>query len=348
MLAMAGGKADAEWTARALRGGLPPMRPDQANQLPVSRAGSGPAPASPVVVARRVIIVGPSGGLFVYSPTAAAGNLIDSIAAMPGTDQYGNAYQQDIASYATGVIFGQLSGGQLVFGSLSASTRIVTNPSVFLHDALTDATAPGLFLTGPQTVTAQTAGISLYGESKDVSQLAQAVIGLANPAGITSAFAEIHGDTRAAAALEIVPVTAAHQILGTQVSGDADDRFQIDGNGGLNWGSGAAVTDTSLHRLSANSMSFKTCDLSVESLSRGLRVREGADCKQGIATLAAGTVTVANASTTATSRIFLTAQDNNSTGALRVSARTAGTSFTITSSNAADSGVVAYQIFEPA
>lgn len=79
----------------------------------------------------------------------------------------------------------------------------------------------------------------------------------------------------------------------------------------------------------------------------GLRVAEGTNAKQGIATLAAGTKLVANTSVTANSRIFLTAQDNNSTGALRVSARVAGTSFTITSSNAADTGVVAYEIFEP-
>lgn len=80
----------------------------------------------------------------------------------------------------------------------------------------------------------------------------------------------------------------------------------------------------------------------------GFRVTEGSNTKQGVATLAAGTVTVSNTSITANSRVFLTAQDNNSTGSLRVSARTAGTSFTITSSNSADSGVVAYEIFEPA
>lgn len=87
--------------------------------------------------------------------------------------------------------------------------------------------------------------------------------------------------------------------------------------------------------------------LSLRQAGHGLQVQEGANCKQGVATLTAGAVTVANTSVTANSRIFLTAQDNNSTGALRVSARTAGTSFTITSSNGADSGLVAYEIFEP-
>jgi hypothetical protein len=79
----------------------------------------------------------------------------------------------------------------------------------------------------------------------------------------------------------------------------------------------------------------------------GLRVGEGSNAKQGTATLSSGTVVVSNTAVTANSRIFLTAQDTNSTGALRVSARSAGTSFTITSSNAGDSGVVAYEIFEP-
>jgi len=65
-----------------------------------------------------------------------------------------------------------------------------------------------------------------------------------------------------------------------------------------------------------------------------------------VATLVAGTVVVANTSVTATSRITLDAQDNNTTGALRVSARTAATSFTITSSNAADTGVIYWRMSE--
>lgn len=86
--------------------------------------------------------------------------------------------------------------------------------------------------------------------------------------------------------------------------------------------------------------------IDINTAGQGLRVAEGSNAKQGVATLVAGTVTVANTTVTATSRIFLTPQDNNTAGALRVSARSAGTSFTITSSNSADTGVVAYEIFE--
>jgi hypothetical protein len=87
--------------------------------------------------------------------------------------------------------------------------------------------------------------------------------------------------------------------------------------------------------------------IGINTAGYGLEVAEGTNAKQGTATLAAGTVTVVNTSVTANSRILLTAQDDNTTGSLRVSARTAGTSFTITSSVSTDTGVVAYEIFEP-
>jgi hypothetical protein len=84
------------------------------------------------------------------------------------------------------------------------------------------------------------------------------------------------------------------------------------------------------------------------TLGSGLRVPEGSNAKQGVATLVAGTVVVPNTSVTAVSRIFLTAQDNNTNGEVKVSARTPGTSFTILSTNSSDTGVIAYEIFEPA
>ena len=62
-----------------------------------------------------------------------------------------------------------------------------------------------------------------------------------------------------------------------------------------------------------------------------------------------GAVTVQNVNVTSTSRIFLTAQSLGTVTtpqALAVTARTAGTSFTITSASASDTSVVAYEIFE--
>jgi hypothetical protein len=83
--------------------------------------------------------------------------------------------------------------------------------------------------------------------------------------------------------------------------------------------------------------------------SGGLTVKEGANAKQGVATLVAGTVTVSNTSITATSRIQLTVQSLGTVTApkaIAVTARVAGTSFTITSADNTDTSVVAYEIFE--
>lgn len=90
-------------------------------------------------------------------------------------------------------------------------------------------------------------------------------------------------------------------------------------------------------------------NIAVNVAGRGLRVKEGSNAKQGTATLVAGSVVVSNTSVTANSRILLTSNvDGGTPGWLRVSARNAGVSFTITSSSSADTSTVAYQIFEPA
>lgn len=80
-----------------------------------------------------------------------------------------------------------------------------------------------------------------------------------------------------------------------------------------------------------------------------IKVTEGVNASQGVTTLVAGTITVSNTAVTATSRIFIAAQlDGGTVGFIRVSSRVAGTSFTITSSNALDTSTVAYEIFQPA
>jgi len=89
--------------------------------------------------------------------------------------------------------------------------------------------------------------------------------------------------------------------------------------------------------------------LSISTIGSGLKIAEGSNAKQGIATLVGGTVTVANTSTTANSRIQLTIQSPGGTvGSPYVASRIAGTSFTITSTSALDTSVVAYFIVEPA
>lgn len=83
----------------------------------------------------------------------------------------------------------------------------------------------------------------------------------------------------------------------------------------------------------------------------GLQIKEGTNATSGVATLVAGTVTVPTTKATANSRIYLSVQalgtvtTPKSVGA---TARTPGTSFTITSADATDTSQVAWLIVEPA
>ena len=109
-------------------------------------------------------------------------------------------------------------------------------------------------------------------------------------------------------------------------------------------GSSGSALNTRTTRLTISSAG----DLSINTVGRGLQIKEGSNAKMGTATLVAGTVVVSTAAVTATSRIFLTSQsDGGTVGFQRVSARTAATSFTITSSNAADTSTIAWFIVEP-
>lgn len=150
---------------------------------------------------------------------------------------------------------------------------------------------------------------------------------------------------------------------------------EVTAAGALKFGSGTGATDSQITRSGANALttagnftvggylavnagqsdgqwnlwSGTKNVLNIGSAGGGIAIAEGANARMGVATLVAGTVTVANTSVTANSRIFLTSQvDGGTPGWLRVSARTAATSFTITSSSATDTSTVAYLIVEPA
>jgi hypothetical protein len=86
----------------------------------------------------------------------------------------------------------------------------------------------------------------------------------------------------------------------------------------------------------------------VGKLGKKQSIFEGSNAAMGASTLTAGTVTVSNTLVTATSRIFLTAQNASGThGVLGISARVASTSFTITSSSGTDTRLIAWEIKEP-
>lgn len=109
-----------------------------------------------------------------------------------------------------------------------------------------------------------------------------------------------------------------------------------------------ALTNIGL-RASGGVANFDT-DVKVSTAGKGLFVKTGSNCKMGTGTLTAGTVTISTTAVTASSIIFLTDTTNSivNLGSLTVSAISAGTSFTVKSSNVADSSTFNWVIFEPA
>lgn len=92
-------------------------------------------------------------------------------------------------------------------------------------------------------------------------------------------------------------------------------------------------------------------NLSLGTVGNKILIKEGTNASMGVATLVLGTVVVNTTLVTANSRIFLTVQVLGTVAvatAIAVTARTAGTSFTITSAGATDTSTVAWHIVEPA
>jgi hypothetical protein len=101
---------------------------------------------------------------------------------------------------------------------------------------------------------------------------------------------------------------------------------------------------------------FVAVPLDIRTWTRYLRecvfefvsVQSGTNKSLGVATLAAGAATVSNTRVTANSKIFLSGQNSSGTaGELTLSAKVAGTSFTITSTSGSDTRDVAWWIVEP-
>lgn len=91
-------------------------------------------------------------------------------------------------------------------------------------------------------------------------------------------------------------------------------------------------------------------NLSLGVAGNGFKIKEGSNAAMGVATLTAGTATVNTTKVTASSRIILTRQTIAGTigSSVDVTARVAGTSFTITANGSIlDTSTVAWIIFEP-
>lgn len=179
----------------------------------------------------------------------------------------------------------------------------------------------------------------------------------------------------AALVAAFVSAATTTDIITSKVNGEAANRFVLDADGTMAWGGGAGATDCNLYRYTATGLAMDGTlrmtnaqmlfgaagDVNLyraaadtlrtdDSLSvgQGLLVAEGANLTMGASVLVGGTVVVSTTKVTANSRVFLTCQTPGGTpGFLRVSARTAGTSFTILSSSGTDTSTVGWLLVEP-
>jgi hypothetical protein len=166
--------------------------------------------------------------------------------------------------------------------------------------------------------------------------------------------ASANNDIRMTQSASGAPATIIGDITPTSVPG-TNDSIQINSVRAtpFQWGTPTGTTstspDTNLYRSAANTLATDD-DFAMVTAGKGLKVAEGSNAKMGItAAMTAGSIVVSTTAVTANSRIFLTAQNTGGTaGALRVSARTAATSFTITSTSGSDTSTVAWMIVEPA
>lgn len=162
--------------------------------------------------------------------------------------------------------------------------------------------------------------------------------------------------------------SATSTALAGLVTGDGFDRIRVRPDGRIDWGPGNVTRDTNLYRSGVGALTTDGFfamgtgqsngtftvfggQLVCGTAGVGLAVKEGANACQGVATLVAGTATVSTTVVAATSRIQISVQSLGTVTApkaVAVTARTAGTSFTITSADPTDTSTVAWEIFQAA
>lgn len=160
-------------------------------------------------------------------------------------------------------------------------------------------------------------------------------------------------------AITLVEPTSTTVAESIEVTGDTVPRLTVNGAGKLLWGPGNGAGDTDLYRVGANILqtdgTFQVLldqniagNVNAITAGKGLTVKGGSNARIGTSALTAGSVVVANTSVTASTVILLTSQaDGGSPGFVRVSTRTAGTSFTITSSSGTDTSTIGWLLVEP-
>lgn len=202
-----------------------------------------------------------SSGIFFYSGTPAAGNLLLSIANAAGTDTYGNTYPEGSSFTAAGksVVTGITGGSPLIYfisgladitngAALQDIVQGVGNGAYEFLQILSaeDTTQNDLVLTGYAASSKDgTTRANITHQYKDSSGVFH-ILFQASSTGISIPVAL--GIENTATFTEAASSTVALQSL---VTGDPDARFVLTTAGAMAWGPGSAATDVTLARTAA-------------------------------------------------------------------------------------------------
>jgi parallel beta-helix repeat protein len=297
-----------------------------------------------------------------YTFTSASTRLLDwgdaTSTSLANTGPWNNSGNYSVAIAGTNITTVS-SGGLAVTGGITATTSIAATTSVSGASGTFGSVSAGTVLD----ITGGTSGVALF----RIIRSGQPTIGFRNSGGLlmfdetnvqplfksiwsgSSPVFRIGSDNGTAPAFSIL---AGSQSSGTNVAGSG---LLIQAGSGTGNASTTGTT-VAIQTPNVGSSGSSTQSLTARATfgSSGVNIGPGADgtyfsrLKHGTAALTAGTVTVADSSITANSRIILTSQvDGGVVGFLRVSSRSVGVSFTISSSSVADTSTVGYIIIEP-
>lgn len=316
----------------------------------------------------QVIVVNPvKQAMFFYNPAAGPGNLVYSISpAAAGTDAFGNAYLPGAVAYkkilSTDFQAVQVNAGGLNWWNAGA----FSGPWALIQELQLQADEVGLVLAS--LLNSNSVVFNETAAAMEVQGLVEILSGgLSWLGGATGdqltvsnsggnpliQVTQLTGASTPLVRLQLPNVAAAALGIGLLVVGDTNSRLILDADASNNprvrFGSGSAAPDCLLFRdAGGNQLNLQGADLDITSVGRGLKIAEGTNARMGVATLAAGTKTVNNNTVTGSTRIFLSCQSRGGTqGFLDISSIVVGTSFTIRSSNAADTSTVAWLLVEP-
>ena len=244
---------------------------------------------------------------------APAANYWDTLCANGNFATYVRAAQNN-----GGVINGTISGGTSGRVALWSGSSTLTSKSFFTFDT----TYGTLYLTA-NTNNHNTLVLNRSGTlpNSQYSFSSSSPLSIHNSPYITSLYAAVI--TNVSAGLQVVDTTGSYNTQGLVL--------QPFGGSVVIGDTYASSQYTSLFNVNGSMQA--NGNLSLKNAGNKLNIATGTNASVGTATLSSGTITVNTTAVTSSSIISLTYQNCSSCGTAYISARTASTSFTITSTN---------------